>query len=58
MYFLEFPKGPLLFNKFLSDLFFIVKDVNIACYADDSTLYDSCNIIEDVIFSLQSSSKK
>ena len=33
--------GPLLFNIFLSDLFLVVKDVNIANYADDNTLYDS-----------------
>ena len=38
--------GPLLFNKFLSDLFLIVKDVNITSYADDNTLNDSCNSIE------------
>ena len=50
--------GPLLFNIFLSDLFLIVKDVNIASYADDNTLYDSCDTIEEVISSLQSSSKK
>ena len=49
--------GPLLFNIFLSDLFLIVKDVNIASYADDNTLYDSCDTIEEVILSLQSSSK-
>ena len=50
--------GPLLFDKFLSNLFLIVKDVNIASYADDNTLYDSCNTIEEVILSLQISSKK
>ena len=50
--------GPLLFDKFLSNLFLIVKDVNIASYADDNTLYDSRNTIEEVILSLQISSKK
>ena len=50
--------GPLLFDKFLSNLFLIVKDVNIASYADDNTLYNSCNTIEEVILSLQISSKK
>ena len=50
--------GPLLFNIFLSDMFLIVKDVNIASYADDNTFYDSCDTIEEVISSLQSSSKK
>ena len=37
--------GPLLFNIFLSDLFLVVKDVNIA-YADDNTPYDSCCTVE------------
>ena len=46
--------GPLLFNIFLSDLFLVVKDVNIASYADDNTLYDSCDTIEEVISSIQS----
>ena len=50
--------GLTLFNIFLSDLFLIVKDVNIARYADDNTLYDLCHTIEEVILSLQSSSKK
>ena len=50
--------GPLLFNIPVSDLFFIVKDVNVASYADDNTLYDSCDTIEEVILSLQSSSEK
>ena len=49
--------GPLLFNIFLSDLFLVVKDVNIA-YADDNTPYDSCYTVEEVILSLQSSLKK
>ena len=31
--------GPLLFNTFLSDLFLIAKDVNMASYADDNTLW-------------------
>ena len=56
------PQGsnlePLLFNIFLSDLFLIVKDIRIASYADDNTLYDSCDTLEEVILSLQSSSKK
>ena len=50
--------GPLLFNIFLSDLFLIVKDINIGSYADDNTLYDSCDTIQEVISLLQSSSKK
>ena len=56
------PQGsilrPPLFNIFLSDLFLIVKNVDIASYADDNALYDSCDTMEEVILSLQSSSKK
>ena len=37
--------GPLLFNTFLIDLFFIIKDLDIANYADDNTPYVSeCNM--------------
>ena len=38
------PQGPLLFNIFLNDIFFFLKDANLGNYADDSTLY-SCNKI-------------
>ena len=31
--------GPLLFNIFLNDIFFFLKDANLGNYADDSTLY-------------------
>ena len=31
--------GPLLFNMFLNDIFFFLKDANLGNYADDSTLY-------------------
>ena len=31
-----FILGPLLFNIFLEDLFFILNDVDIASYADDN----------------------
>ena len=37
---------------------FIVKDVNIESCADDNTLHDPCDSIEEVISSLQSLSKK
>ena len=35
--------GPLLFNIFLIDLFFIIKDTDIASYADDNTPYVSAD---------------
>ena len=33
--------GPLLFNIFINDLFFIIKGTDICNYADDNTLYTS-----------------
>ena len=45
--------GPLLFNIFLADLFFIVKDIDIASYADDNTPFIVEDNIENVIASLE-----
>ena len=45
--------GPLLFNIFLADLFFIVKDIDIASYADDNTHFIVEDNIENVIASLE-----
>ena len=50
--------GPILFNNFLSDLFLVMKETEFTSYADDSTLYNAGNAIEDVISSLQESSEK
>ena len=50
--------GPILFNIFLSDLFLVVQNVDFASYADDNTIYDAGDNIDEVIFSLQESSKK
>ena len=50
--------GPILLNNFLSDLFLVVQNVDFAKYADDSTIYDAGDNIDEVIFSLQESSKK
>ena len=49
--------GPILFNIFLSDLFLDVQNVDSASYADDNTIYDAGDSIDEVIFSLQESSK-
>ena len=49
--------GPILFNIFLSDLFLFVQDVDFASYADDNTIYDAGDSIDEVIFSSQESSK-
>ena len=50
--------GPILLNIFLSDLFLVVKDVNFASYADDNTIYQSANNVDDVINDLQLSAEK
>ena len=49
--------GPLLFNIFLADLFFVLNDVDIASYADDNAPYVTANDIDDVIASLEKASK-
>ena len=50
--------GPILFNIFLSDLFLVIKDTDFASYADDNTIYDIGDSINDVIVSLQDKSEK
>ena len=45
--------GPLLFNIFLSDLFLVLKDVDIANFTDDNTPFTSANNIDDLIDSLE-----
>ena len=49
--------GPLLFNIFLIDLFFIIEDTNIASYIDDNTPYVSAGNIDRVIESLEEASE-
>ena len=36
--------GPLLFNNIFADLFCVVKDIDIASYADDNTPFVAKNI--------------
>ena len=50
--------GPLLFNIFLADLFFIVNKIDIANYADDNTPYTSSNDVNGLIKSLEEASKE
>ena len=45
--------GPLLFNIFLANLFFVVKDLDVASYADDSAPFIAENNIDNVIASLE-----
>ena len=41
--------GPLSFNIFLADLFFILNEIDIANYADDNTSYTSFNDVDGFI---------
>ena len=50
--------GPILFNIFLSDLFLVVRDVNFPSYADDNTIYQSANNVDDLVNDLQLSAEK
>ena len=43
---------------FSSDLLLSVQNVDFASYADDNTIYDAGENIDEIIFSLQESSKK
>ena len=49
--------GPILFNIFLIDLFFIIEDTDISSYVDDNTPYISADIIDGVIKSLEEASE-
>ena len=49
--------GPLLFNIFLEDPFFILNDADIASYVDDNTPYAIADDITGVITSLEKASK-
>ena len=48
--------GPLLFNIFHADLFLVLKEVDIANFADDNTPYRSANNVDDLIHSLEKAS--
>ena len=50
--------GSILFNIFLSDLFLIVDDIDIANYADNNTIYKEHENIDDLIISLQDAAAK
>ena len=49
--------GPLLFNIFLADLFFIVNSTDIANYVNANTPYATANDIDSLIASLEEASK-
>ena len=45
--------GPLLFNIFINDLFFFIKNTKLANYADDNTTYSTGKDIETLLATLQ-----
>ena len=49
--------GPLLFNIFLCDLFFVMNNVDFASYADDNTPFFVGKDLDDIISKLQNASK-
>ena len=49
--------GPLLFNLFINDLFYFIKDSDICNYADDNTLsFADCNV-DKIIHNLENEIK-
>ena len=45
--------GPLLFNIFLNDIFYFIRSVYIANYADDNTLYATENNVKSLLKTLE-----
>ena len=50
--------GPLLFNLFINDLFYIIQDSDICNYADDNTLHASDLSLESLMARLESNVKR
>ena len=49
--------GLLLFNIFLSDLFYFIKDAHLLNFADDHTTATFSNSVDDLITDLQKESE-
>ena len=49
--------GPLLFNIFISDLFYFIKEGQLLSFADDSTIATFSNSVDDVATALQKESE-
>ena len=45
--------GPLLFNIYINDLFFIINKTKICNYADDTTLFECNKNFNDLIINLE-----
>ena len=49
--------GPLLFNIFISDLFYFIKEGQLLSFADDNTIATFSNSVDDVVTGLQKESE-
>ena len=49
--------GPILFNIFMNDLFLFIKDVELANFADDNTIYAERKNIDELLKLLEKESK-
>ena len=49
--------GPLLFNIFINDLFYFIKDAQLLNFADDNTIAAFSNSVDDLITDLQKESE-
>ena len=45
--------GPLLFNIYINDFFYLVKDTEICNYADDTTIFACGSDLDSVVESLE-----
>ena len=45
--------GPLIFNIFINDMFYFIKETKLANYADDNTLYTVKDNITDLLYTLE-----
>jgi len=50
--------GPLLFNIFINDLFFLVEETEVCNYADDTTIYVCGQELEQVVSSLENDAQR
>ena len=50
-------RGPLLFNIFLCDLFFIMENIDVASYTDDNPPHTTGNSNEELIQKLENAAK-
>ena len=49
--------GPLLFNIFINDLSYFIKDVKLLNFADDNTIVTFSNSVDDLITDLHKESE-